>query len=52
MKIENSRALAAEKKTYEIPSVESTLMTLSSFLMASPIPPLPIDQTPIPGGGD
>ena len=34
MKIENNRALAAEKKTYEIPSVEMTQLAMSAIVMA------------------
>ena len=35
MKIANNRALVAEKKTYEIPSVEMTQMTMSSIICVS-----------------
>jgi len=52
MKIENNRALAAEKKTYEIPSVVLTQMVrTASILMASDPLGLPIGD-PIGGGGD
>ena len=51
MKIANNRALVAEKKTYEIPSVELTqLMPGTIVLAGSPPSGLPKDETPIPGG--
>jgi hypothetical protein len=51
MKIENNRALAAEKKTYEIPSVSMTQFKPCTIICTSPEPPLPI-LPPITGEGD
>ena len=50
MKIANNRALVAEKKTYEIPSVEMTQMTMSSIVMAGSSNGLPKTDDPIPSG--
>lgn len=52
MKIENNCALAAEKKTYDVPSVIVTQMVrTASVLMASEPLGLPIGES-IDGGGD
>ena len=56
MKIENNRALAAEKKTYEIPSVVLTQLMPSTIVLAgSPgggaDPGLNVGGDPIPSGG-
>ena len=56
MKIENNRALAAEKKTYEIPSVVLTQMMPSVIICVSGgpgvLPNSGNSTSDIPGGGE
>ena len=54
MKIENNRALAAEKKTYEIPSVSMTQLKPCTIICVSPngLNVNSGEEIPNGGGGD
>jgi hypothetical protein len=53
MKIENNRALAAEKKNYEIPSVSMIQLKSCGIICVSPSGGITVNPTPIDNeGGD